>query len=81
MSVPSVLFDHPAKPGVKIPVTPDAQAVVTPGDDPGTAVVIAPDGTRSQVVGDPADVHLKIQAAAARAHETGEVEVANTPVN
>lgn len=81
MSVASVLFDHPQQPGVKVPVTPNAQSVVVAGDVPGTAVVISPDGTRTKVTGDPADVHLRIQAAAARAHETGEVEVPNTPVN
>jgi hypothetical protein len=81
MSVTSLLLDHPSKPGVKVPVTPDPQSVVTPGDDPGTAVVLAPDGTRTQVSGDPADVHLKIQAAAAHAHQSGQIEVANTPVN
>jgi hypothetical protein len=81
MAVASILFDHPNRPGVKVPVFPDAQSVVMPGDAPGTAEVITPDGIRSQVTGEPADVHLKIQAAAARAHEAGEIEVANTPVN
>lgn len=81
MAVASLLLDHPTRPGVKVPVTPDAQSVVVPGDTPGTAVVLAPDGTRTPVAGDPADVHLRIQAAAARAHESGQTEVPNTPVN
>jgi hypothetical protein len=81
MSMPYLCFDDPNRPDRVVAVDPDPQSVVRPGDRPNTATVIAPDGTETQVQGEPADVHLQIQAAAARAHGTGEVEIANTPVN
>jgi hypothetical protein len=81
MSTPPLVFDDPNLPGGKVPIAPDSQSVVLPGDRPGTAVVLSPDGTRTQVAGEPADVHLRIQAASARAHEGGAIEVPNTPVN
>jgi hypothetical protein len=64
---------------VSVPV--DAQTVALPGDSPGIAVVVAPDGTRTRVAGDYREVHLQIQAAAARGHESGTIEDQNTPVS
>jgi hypothetical protein len=81
MSAPSLRFDDPDRPGSSVEVPADAQATVAPGDRAGTAVVTTPDGRRLTVAGDYREVHVRIQAAAARAHEGGEVEQANTPVS
>lgn len=79
MSAPQIQFDTPD--GRKVSVGVDAQTVVVAGDAPGTATVISPDGTRTVVSGDYQDVELRIQAAAARAHEGGAVEQPNTAVS
>ncbi|MBA4062589.1 MAG: hypothetical protein C0501_02560 [Isosphaera sp.] len=79
MPAPQLQFDAPD--GRTVSVAVDAQTVVVPGDAPGTATVISPDGTRTRVAGDHQDVNLRLQAAAARAHEGGAVEQANTPVS
>ena len=79
MPAPQLQFDTPD--GGKVSVAVDAQAVAVPGDAPGTATVISPDGTRTRVAGDYQDVQLRIQAAAARAHEGGAMEQPNTPVS
>lgn len=68
-----VSFEDADRPGTRIEVEADPQAAVTPGDRPGTALVTTRDGRRVRVVGDHRDVHVKLQAAAATAHETGEV--------
>lgn len=81
MSAPMLCFDDPNRADGVIAVDPDPQSVVRAGDQPHTATVIAPDGSMVDVRGEVADVHLQIQAAAARAHERGETEVVNTPVN
>ena len=81
MTPSSLCFDDPTKPGGFVSVSPDPQTVVRPGEMPDTATVIAPDGTQVLVKGDYLDVHLRIQAAAARTHEGGQVEVPNTPVS
>lgn len=81
MDAPYLCFDDPNKSDRVVAVKPDPQSVVRPGDRPHTSVVISPDGTSTQVGGDPSDVQLQIQAAAARAHEEGEVEIPNTPVS
>ena len=81
MAAPAIRFDDPDRPGLSIDVPADAQAAVAPGDRPGTAVVTTPDGRQLTVAGDYRDVHVRIQAAAARAHEGGAVVQANTPVS
>lgn len=81
MPAPFMCFDDPNRPDGVIAVEPDAQSVVRAGDRPHTATVISPDGTSVQVRGEPSDVHTQIQAAAARAHQGGGVEIANTGVS
>lgn len=81
MTAPYLCFDDPNRPDRVVAVTPDPQSVVRAGDDPNTATVIAPDGTQVQVRGEPNEVHQQIQAAAAHAHQGGEVEIANTGVS
>ena len=75
-----IRFDDAEHAGTQVTIEADPQAAVTPGPEPGTAVVITPDGRRVCVVGDYRDVQVKIQAAAARAHESGEAPRQNTPV-
>ena len=67
--------------GKKLTVTVDAQTAVSPGDAPETAVIYSPDGTRNHVLGDYRQVHSRIQAAAAQAHQSGATEQVNTPVS
>lgn len=81
MPAPFMCFDDPNRPDGVVAVMPDAQSVVRAGDHPHTSTVISPDGTSVQVRGEPSEVHMQIQAAAARAHAAGDVEIANTPVN
>jgi len=81
MSALQLQFDDARSPGRKVTVAVDAQTAVAPGDTPETAFVYSPDGTRTHVVGDYRHVHLRIQAAAAKAHETGATEQPNTPVS
>lgn len=81
MSAPFLCFDDPNRPDRVVAVDPDPQSVVRDGDQPHTATIISPDGTAVDVRGEASEVHLQIQAAAARAHERGETEVVNTPVN
>ncbi|HVK19518.1 MAG TPA: hypothetical protein VM533_21465 [Fimbriiglobus sp.] len=64
-------FEDADAPGRVVAIDADPQTAVTPGDRPGTAIVISPDGRQVRVVGDYRDVHVKIQAAAAAAHEAG----------
>jgi len=75
-----IRFEDAENPGTQVTVEADPQAAVNPGPRPGTAVVITPAGRRVCVVGDYRDVQVKLQAAAARAHETGETPRQNTPV-
>jgi hypothetical protein len=81
MSAPMLCFDDPNRPDRVVAVDPDPQTVVRAGAQPHTATVISPDGTMTDVRGEVADVHLQIQAAAARSHEGGDTEVVNTPMN
>lgn len=67
-----VSFEDADRPGTRVQVEADPQAVVTPGDPPGTALITTRDGRSLRVVGDHRDVHVQLQAAAAAAHETGE---------
>ena len=81
MPLPRLTFDDADRPGTTVTLDADAQAAVSPGDAAGTAVITTPDGRRVRVVGDYREVHVRIQAAAARAHESGATEQANTPVS
>jgi hypothetical protein len=81
MAAKQLEFDDADNPGRKVRVEADPQATVTPGTNPGTATVITPDGLRIPVVGDYRDVHARIQAAAARGHESGDAPRANTGVS
>lgn len=71
MATRRVEFENADAPGQVVAIDADPQTAVTAGDRPGTAIVTGPDGRRVQVVGDYRDVHVKIQAAAAVAHESG----------
>ena len=71
MATRRVEFEDADAPGRVVAVDADPQTAVTPGDQPGTATITGPDGRRVRVVGDYRDVHVKIQAAAAMAHESG----------
>jgi hypothetical protein len=66
-----VEFESADTPGRVVTVDADPQTAVTPGDRPGTAIITGPVGQPVRVVGDYRDVHVKIQAAAAAAHEAG----------
>ena len=71
MATRRVEFESAEQNGRPVAVEADPQTAVTPGDQPGTAVVTSPSGQQVRVVGDYRDVHVKIQAAAAAAHESG----------
>ena len=63
----------------RVSVEADPQAAVTPGRRPGTATVTAPDGRQVHVVGDYREVQIRLQDAAARAHEGGDATHPNRP--
>lgn len=77
----SIKFDDAENTGREVLVEADPQCAVTPGQLAGTAVINTPDGRRLIVKGDYRDVQVKLQAAAARAHESGESPRANTPMS
>ena len=81
MPVPDLQFEDADNPGQFVAIAADPQTAVGPGDRPETATVTTPDGRRLRGVGDHREVHVRIQAAAARAHESGAAEMPNTPVN
>jgi hypothetical protein len=81
MAAPHIEFDDADHPGRKVRVEAHPQTTVTPGTNPNTAVVITPSGGRVVVAGDYLDIHAKIQAAAARGHESGDAPRANTGVS
>jgi hypothetical protein len=74
-------FDDPDRPGQKVSLDAHPQAAVTPGPRPDTAVITMPDGRQVTVAADYRDVHVKLQAAAARGHESGADEFRNRPVS
>lgn len=80
MSPLQLQFDDATSPGQQVTIAVDAQTAVSPGHSSETAYIYPPDGTRVHVVGDYRQVHLRIQAAAAQAHQTGAIEQPNTPV-
>jgi hypothetical protein len=71
MTTRRVKFESADAPGRAVEIDADPQTAVTPGDRPGTATVTGPDGRQIRVLGDYRDVHVRIQAAAAVAHESG----------
>ena len=81
MAAPQLEFDDADNPGRKVRVEAHPQTAMTPGTNPNTAVVISPDDRRVVVAGDHLDVHAKIQAAAARGHESGDAPRPNTGVS
>jgi hypothetical protein len=76
-----ILFDDAERPGSRVAVEPHPQAAVTPGPAPGTAIINTPDGRRVCVVGDYREVEVRLQAAAARAHEGKDAIRKNTPMS
>jgi hypothetical protein len=74
-------FDSADNPGRKILVEADPQAAVTPGPRPGTSTITLPDGQQFRVAGDYLNIHLRIQAVAARGHESGCAPRFNTAVS
>jgi hypothetical protein len=76
-----IRFKDANDPAREVVVEADPQAAVTPGSQPGTATITLPDGQQFHVAGDHLDIHVRIQAAAARGHQRGTAPQANTPVN
>lgn len=76
-----ITFDDAENAGTQVTLEADPQCAVTPGPRPDTAIVNTPDGRRLIVKGDYLDVQVKLQAAAARAHESGEAPRGNTPMS
>lgn len=76
-----ITFDDAETRGKKITVEAHPQAAITPGPADNTAIINLPDGKRMIVVGDYRDVQVRLQAAAARAHENGDAPRKNTPVS
>jgi hypothetical protein len=81
MAAPQLTFPDADRPEHLVTVVVDTQTAVTPGPRPDTATITSPDGEVIHVAGDYREVHARIQAAAARAHETGVAPQAKTPVN
>jgi hypothetical protein len=76
-----IQFDDSEKPGTRVTVEAHPQVAVSPGPRPGTAIINTPDGRRVCVLGDYREVEVRIQAAAARAHESGDATRKNTPMS
>jgi hypothetical protein len=76
-----IQFENADKPGTRVNVEADPQTAVTPGPTPATAIINTPEGLRVCVVGDYRDVEARLQAAAARAHESGDAIRKNTPMS
>ena len=81
MAAPQLRLEDAENPKCDVMIDADPQTAVVPGPKPGTATVITPDGRRVQVIGDHQDVHARVQAAAARAHESGEAPQKNSGVS
>jgi hypothetical protein len=76
-----IQFDDAEKPGTRVIVEAHPQIAVNPGPSPGTAIINTPDGTRVCVIGDYREVEVRLQAAAARGHESGDSTQMNTPMS
>jgi hypothetical protein len=76
-----IQFDDAEKPGTRVTVEAHPQTAVSPGPSPGTAIINTPDGIRVCVIGDYRDIEVRLQAAAARSHESGDSTQMNTPMS
>ena len=76
-----IAFERADKVGSQVMVQAHPQSAVSPGPTPNSAIINSPDGRRVCVVGDYRDVEVRIQAAAARAHENGTAPRKNTPMS
>lgn len=74
-------FENAESRGEKVTLNAHPQTSVTAGETANTAIINTPDGRRYVVVGDYRDVQLKIQAASAQGHESGEAPRKNTPMS
>lgn len=75
-----IQFEDAERPGTVILIDADPQTAVGPGPGENCAVISSPDGTRHLVTGDYREVKIKLQAAAAQAHESGIDPQPNTGV-
>lgn len=76
-----VQFEDAERSGLVVVFDADPQLFVSAGTAENTSIITSPDGTRRVVVGDYREVKVKIQAAAAQGHESGESPRANTPMS
>ena len=76
-----VQFEDAERAGLVVVFDADPQMSVSPGDAPDTAIIASPDGTRRIVAGDYREVKVKLQAAAAQGHQSGDAPRGNTPMN
>jgi hypothetical protein len=67
--------------GDDIEVEAHPQTAVMPGEAAGTALLILPDGSRRIVEGDAKEIQIRIQAAAAQGHESGDAPRKNTSMS
>jgi hypothetical protein len=76
-----ITFEDAENRGATVSVDAHPQTSIQPGEKPDTSIINSPDGKRYLVVGDYRDVQLKIQAAAAQGHESGDTPRTNTPMS
>ena len=74
-------FQDAENAGATVSVDAHPQTSIQPGEKPNTAIVTSPDGKSYVVVGDYRDVQLKIQAASAQGHESGDTPRKNTSMS
>ena len=74
-------FQDAENSGKTVSIDAHPQMSIQAGEKPDTAIINAPDGRRFVVLGDYRDVQLKIQAAAAQGHESGEAPRKNTSMS
>jgi len=80
--MPALLsFEDAERRGTRVYIDAHPQTSIQPGEVPNTSIVNSPDGKRFVVVGDYRDVQLKIQAASAQGHESGEAPRKNTSIS
>lgn len=76
-----IQFENAEQPGARVIVEAHPQTAVTLGPNPETAIINTLDGRRICVVGDYRSVEARLQAVAARAHESGDATRKNTPMS
>ena len=76
-----VQFEDAERAGLVVVFDADPQLAVSPGEAADTAIIGSPDGTRRVVVGDYREVKVKIQAAAAQGHQSGDTPRGNTAMS